>query len=116
RVDAVALPERAPGPPATLAGQETILLVDDDNQVRTVALTILRKHGYLVLAAPDADEAHGTCTHHPHPIHLLVTDAQVTGVTGGELARRLRGIRPELKVLCMSGTDEVLDAVAAEPP
>jgi PAS domain S-box-containing protein len=114
--EAAAVLERAPGPPPTLSGSETILLVEDDNQVRAVALTILRKHGYLVLAAPDVDEAHGTCTHHPHPIHLLLTDAQVTGVTGGELARRLRGIRPELKVLCMSGTDEVLDAVAAEPP
>ena len=114
--EVAATPERAPGPPSTLAGSETILLVEDDNQVRAVALTILRKHGYLVLAAPDVDEAHGACTHHPHPIHLLLTDAQVTGVTGRELARRLRGIRPELKVLCMSGTDEVLDGSGGEPP
>jgi two-component system, cell cycle sensor histidine kinase and response regulator CckA len=114
QVEAAATTERPPAPP-TLRGKETILLVDDDNQVRAVALTILRKHGYLVLAAPDADEAHGTCTHHPHPIHLLLTDAQVTGVTGSELARRLRGIRPELKVLCMSGTDEVPEGAGGEP-
>jgi len=116
QAEAAAVPDHAPSLPPTLSGKETILLVEDDNQVRAVALTILRKHGYLVLAAPDVDEANGTCTHHPHPIHLLLTDAQVTGVTGRELARRLRGIRPGLKVLCMSGTDEVLEGPPGELP
>jgi two-component system, cell cycle sensor histidine kinase and response regulator CckA len=95
-LDGAAVPQPAPN------GSETILLVEDDHQVRAVALTILRKYGYLVLAAQDADEAQRTCENHPHPIHLLLTDVVVSGGTGPELAHRLQGLRPDLQVLCMS--------------
>jgi two-component system, cell cycle sensor histidine kinase and response regulator CckA len=103
---AAAEPEPAPEPVAVMKGSETILLVEDDLQVRAVALTILRKFGYLVLAAQDADEAQRACENHPHPIHLLLTDAAVPGSTGTELAHRLRRIRPELCVLCLAGHEE----------
>jgi two-component system cell cycle sensor histidine kinase/response regulator CckA len=88
-----------------------VLLVEDDGQVRDVALAILRRHGYLVIAACDGDEASQSCQ--AHPIHLLLTDLVMPGITGCELAHRLRGIRPELKVLCMSGYDSV--ATDADP-
>jgi two-component system cell cycle sensor histidine kinase/response regulator CckA len=108
RVDEIAPP--APpirDRPDTLRGNETVLLVEDDGQVRDVALAILRRHGYLVIAACDGDEAWQSCQAHAHPIHLLLTDLVMPGITGRELAHRLRGIRPELKVLCMSGYDAV---------
>jgi DNA-binding NtrC family response regulator len=115
-VEAAATPEHAPEPPA-MNGSETILLVDDDTQVRGVALTILRKFGYLMLAAQGADDAQRTCENHPHPIHLLLTDVAIPGCTGPELARRLQRIRPGLAVLCMTGNaDEAnLGPGAAEP-
>lgn len=80
-------------------------LVEDDGQVRDVALAIRRRHGYLVIAACDADEALQACQAYAHPIHLLLTDLVMPGITGRELGHRLRSIRPELKVLCMSGYD-----------
>ena len=84
-----------------------MLVVEDDGQVRDVALAILRRHGYLVIAACDGDEAWQSCQAHAHPIHLLLTDLVMPGITGRELAHRLRGIRPDPKVLCMSGYDAV---------
>ena len=82
-----------------------MLVVEDDGQVRDVALAILRRHGDLVIAACDANEAWQACQAHPHPIHLLLTDLVMPGSTGCELGHRLRSIRSELKVLCMSGYD-----------
>ncbi|HSS01033.1 MAG TPA: response regulator [Kofleriaceae bacterium] len=112
---AAAEPAPPPEPTAVMKGSETILLVEDDLQVRAVALTILRKFGYLVLAAQDADEAQRACENHPHPIHLLLTDAAVPGSTGTELAQRLRRIRPELCVLCLAGHEEASNgAVVSE--
>ena len=101
--DAVAA---APAPgrhPVTLDGSETVLVVEDDRQVREVALAVLRRHGYTVIAAGDGDEAERLCAAHPQPIQLLLTDVVMPGITGRELAGRLRTMRPGLKVLCMSG-------------
>src|SRR5262249_23949332 len=69
---------------------------------------ILRRHGYLVIAASDGDEAQRTCASHPHPIHLLMTDVVMPGITGRELAQRLRAMRSDLKVLCMSGYNDAV--------
>jgi len=113
RTAAIAVPEHAAARPASLYGNETVLLVEDDSQVRAVALAILRRHGYLVIAACDGDEATRSCEAHAHPIHLLLTDVVMPGITGRELARRLREIRPALKVLCMSGYS---DAAAIAGP
>jgi two-component system cell cycle sensor histidine kinase/response regulator CckA len=107
RVDAIAAAPTLPRRSAMLYGSETVLLVEDDRQVREVALAILRRHGYVVIAACDGDEAVRSCEAHPHPIHLLLTDMVMPGITGHELARRLLRIRPEMKVLCMSGYSEV---------
>jgi PAS domain S-box-containing protein len=89
--------------PATLRGTETILLVEDQDEVRRVALEILARHGYHVLAAQNAGEALLTCERHPRTIHLLLTDVIMPQMSGPELAERLAKVRPEMKVLYMSG-------------
>jgi two-component system cell cycle sensor histidine kinase/response regulator CckA len=103
RVEAIARSGSARPRPAPLPGTETVLVVEDDSQVRKVVLAILRRHGYTVIAAGDGDEAVRACKAHHHPIHLLLTDMVMPGTTGRELAAQLLRIRPEMKVACMSG-------------
>jgi DNA-binding response OmpR family regulator len=62
--------------------------------------------GYLVLEALDVADATYLAETHPGPIHLLITDVVMPGASGPELARRLRGTRPDLRVLYMSGYPE----------
>ena len=84
-------------------GSETILLVDDEDSVRRLAGEFLRRRGYTVLEAAAGDAALGYCRGHRGPLHLLVTDVIMPGMNGRELAERTTAIRPELKVLYMSG-------------
>jgi two-component system cell cycle sensor histidine kinase/response regulator CckA len=94
-------------PPITFRGTETILLVEDQEQVRNVALNILRKHGYRVLVAANAGEALLLSETNPDTIHLLLTDVVMPSMSGAELAKRVAATRPEIRVLCMSGyTDD----------
>jgi PAS domain S-box-containing protein len=107
RVDDAVADRVTPTSPVTLRGHETILLVEDDDQVRRVAQGILERHGYQVLVARHAGEALLFCEQHTGTIHLLVTDVVMPQMSGPELARRLVKDRPEMKVLCMSGyTDD----------
>ncbi len=95
--------------PITLMGTETILLCEDQDEVRQVAQEILVRHGYHVIAARNAGEALLTCERHPRTIHLLLTDVVMPQMSGRELAVRLAPIRPEMKVLFMSGyTDNAI--------
>jgi PAS domain S-box-containing protein len=106
-VDAAVEPFRPTAPPPDSRGSETILLVEDDDQVRAAARGILRRAGYQVIEARNAGEALLYSEQHSGKIHLLLTDVVMPGMSGPALAKRLAGARVDMKVLCMSGyTDD----------
>jgi PAS domain S-box-containing protein len=84
-------------------GGETILLVEDNVAVRQAANRILAECGYEVLEARSGPEALELSRHHRKPIHLLLADVVMPGVSGREVARQLCLERPEMKVLYMTG-------------
>lgn len=84
-------------------GRETILLVEDEPAVRGLVHEALRLHGYTVLVARHGIEALLTGTKHMGPIHLLLTDVVMPQMSGPEVAEKLTAVRPEIKVLYMSG-------------
>jgi hypothetical protein len=95
--------------PSELRGGETILVVEDQGQVRDFAVAALKGYGYHVLQAPDAAEALSICEREGECIHLVLTDVVMPHMGGRELAARLVETRPEIKVLYMSGyTDNVI--------
>jgi two-component system cell cycle sensor histidine kinase/response regulator CckA len=101
------VPVREPRQPTTKRGTETVLLVEDEGQLRVLARDILRGAGYTVFEAPNAAEAIKVSQRHAGPIHLLVTDVVMPHIGGQELARRLGAERPRMRVLYMSGyTDD----------
>jgi PAS domain S-box-containing protein len=107
RVDAAVETVGETVPPTTLRGSETILLVEDDDQVRVVARGILQRSGYYVIEARNAGEALLHSEKHPSTIHLLLSDVVMPQMSGPELAKRLASARPDMRVLCMSGyTDD----------
>jgi two-component system, cell cycle sensor histidine kinase and response regulator CckA len=87
-------------------GTETILLVEDEDLVRQVTGRILAQHGYTVLEVPDGQEAQRVSQQHPGPIHLMLTDVVMPGMSGPELAGKLKSMRPQMQVLFMSGHTE----------
>ena len=89
-----------------VGGSETVLLVEDEEQVRDLARRVLERAGYAVLAAEDAEAAVAIADRHPGHIHLLVTDIVLPRVSGRELAARLAIHRPAIKVLYVSGTTD----------
>jgi len=99
------LPEH-PVAPRVEGGQETILVVEDEESLREVFARILRSKGYRVLSADSGDAAIQLVQEDPEPIHLLLTDVVLPGMTGAEVARILTGMRPALRVLFMSGYTE----------
>jgi len=87
----------------SVGGSETILLVEDEQQVRTFAATTLRPKGYTVLEASNGEEALDLMRRHGGHLHMLVTDIVMPGISGKELAQRLKRVRPKIKVLLVSG-------------
>jgi two-component system cell cycle sensor histidine kinase/response regulator CckA len=90
-------------------GTETILLVEDESEVRVVATRILRRSGYTVLEASGAGDALLQWELHGKEVDLLLTDVVMPKMTGRQLADRLHALRPEVPVLYMSGyTDDAM--------
>jgi PAS domain S-box-containing protein len=110
RVDAPADLRGDPGiPEAAPHGSETVLLVEDEPEVRGLARDILHQQGYTVLEAADGDDALRIGREHGGPIHLLVTDVVMPQMGGRELADHLKAGRRETKVLYVSGyTDDAI--------
>ena len=108
RVDALTVKEklRLVSPPAP-RGSETILLVEDDEQVREIVRQILERQGYRTITAPNGEQALAVAHRHIGRIHLTITDVVMPQMNGRELAERLAHSRPDMKILYMSGyTDD----------
>jgi two-component system cell cycle sensor histidine kinase/response regulator CckA len=87
----------------TFVGTETILLAEDEEMVRNLARQSLTGYGYNVLTAANGAEALLICQNHEGPIHLLLTDVLMPGMSGRDLAEQLVILRPETRVLYTSG-------------
>jgi two-component system, cell cycle sensor histidine kinase and response regulator CckA len=107
-----------PGAPQTIAeaprGTETVLLAEDEQDVREVAREFLESGGYKVLEACTGADAVKLAAEHSGKIDLLVTDMVMPGMTGQELAGRLQQLLPGLSVIYMSGYSEHAVAEAAQ--
>jgi PAS domain S-box-containing protein len=105
---------------APAGGTETILLVEDEESVRTLTRKLLERYGYKVLEAPSGEQGIAIAMARAEPIHLLLTDMVMPDMGGADLAARVLALRPEIRVLYTSGyTDDaifrngVLDETAA---
>jgi two-component system, cell cycle sensor histidine kinase and response regulator CckA len=86
-----------------LEGSETILLVEDENEVRTMMTRVLKRSGYRVIEASSGHEALDRSRHREGPIHLMLSDVVMPGMTGPDLAKLIIVERPEMRTLFMSG-------------
>ncbi len=103
RTEQTVCAEPAVSPSAVPGGSETVLLVEDHEEVRLFAAGVLRMYGYRVLDAASAGDAVLIAEQHPGPIHLMLTDVVMPRMNGYDLVRRLSPFRPEMHVLYMSG-------------
>jgi two-component system cell cycle sensor histidine kinase/response regulator CckA len=110
-----AVAEVAPPPPPPVrpvpipSGTETILIVEDEQGVRALTRAALQSNGYTLLEAADGEEAVRFGERHPGPIHLLVSDVVMPRMGGRQLAERLAALRPEMRVMFVSGyTDDAV--------
>jgi two-component system cell cycle sensor histidine kinase/response regulator CckA len=94
----VIAPARAPS-----AAGETVLVVEDESSIRSLACEMLEGQGYHTLSAASGEEALGLAVRHAGPIHVLLADVVMPGLAGPALAERFAVVRPEARVLFMSG-------------
>jgi PAS domain S-box-containing protein len=95
--------------PADLTGSETILLVEDNSQLREMAHLILERKGYTVIEAESGEAALAILATLARPLQLLLTDVVMPGMNGHELSQRMKDLYPEIKTLYMSGyNDDVI--------
>ncbi|MDQ3207370.1 MAG: PAS domain-containing protein [Gemmatimonadota bacterium] len=107
----------APAKPVSVRGAETVLVVEDEEGVRSLTCRVLRTYGYTVLEAENGGEALLIAEQHPAPIHILLTDVVLPRMSGRKLAERLVRASSKLRVLYMSGyTDgSIVNHGALEP-
>jgi CheY-like chemotaxis protein len=98
--------------PSTLRGAETVLLVEDEALVRQLTHEILRRNGYRVLEAADGVEALAIVRDHAGHIDLLLTDVVMPRMSGHELVELARPVRPQMRILYVSGYSE--EAIARQ--
>jgi DNA-binding response OmpR family regulator len=98
-------------------GSETILLVEDQEAVRTFVKAALERAGYHIIQASDSAEALTVAEHHSGNIHLLLTDVVLPGMNGKDLSQELKALRPDVKVLFISGytTDVIAHRGVLDP-
>ena len=107
RVDAAtALVEAAPVQARDVTGQDTILLVEDEEAVRSFAARALRMRGYNVLEASGGEEALEIVKSEAHTIHLIITDVVMPSMDGPTMVRHVKQLKPDLRVIFMSGYAE----------
>ena len=111
--------QKATDPPKAAgmaAGAPRVLVVDDEEGVRRLMRGCLKREGYEMLEARDAEEAERIACACPGPIHLLVTDVAMPGMSGPQLAARLKPLRPEMKTLFVTGSgSDMLDRAGLSP-
>jgi signal transduction histidine kinase/CheY-like chemotaxis protein len=96
-------------PVEAIGGSETILLVEDEEAVRNLSSQLLASKGYKVLEASNGGEALLICEQYPNRIHLMLTDVVMPHMSGRQLAERLAPIKPDMKIIYMSGyTDDTI--------
>lgn len=111
------LPQEAlASPPRTevdvnLRGSETILVVEEQRDVRAFVAAVLRSYGYQVLEAPQGGDALLIAEHHAGPVHLMLSDVRLPRMSGTSLANRLSRLRPEMRVLLMSAVESEIGPV-----
>ena len=81
----------------------TVLVVDDEEDLRDIMRRMLERRGFATLVAGDSRQAIAACREHPGDIDILVTDLGLPGVSGGELSREATGLRPDMHVVYISG-------------
>ncbi len=95
--------------PSDLHGTETILIVEDNPQVRAIAHEMLKHQGYTILLAENGKQALDMLQNHKGRVHLLLTDVIMPMMDGRALAKKATTYHPKIKVLYMSGyTDDVI--------
>ncbi|OEU68702.1 MAG: hypothetical protein BA867_05375 [Desulfobacterales bacterium S5133MH16] len=101
--------EKEKKPVAKLDGSETVLIVEDNNSLRNLAQSALRRYGYKVLDAENGEDALRVCKEYDGQIDLMITDVVMPKMGGREAAKRLRPLYPQMKVIYMSGyTDNAI--------
>ncbi len=103
----------APQESPVLRGTETILLVEDEDGVRHVVETMLKRHGYQVLSSASSADALELAERHGATIDLLITDVVMPGMSGRKMAESMLLARPSMKVLYVSGYGESIESHAA---
>lgn len=89
--------------PAGESDRPTVLVVDDEEDLRDIMRRMLERRGFDTLVAADSDEAIAACREHPGDIDVLVTDLGLPGITGGDLSRAAIELRPAMGVVYISG-------------